>query len=417
MSKQRKQQAPSSGRVDDSVSAIFGCDQWLMSEVGFDQVKTALSVVAAGDDSTTLVKKPEPMARGVIHVFGPIAYRDNWISEIFGWSTVSGIQEQLKALEANDDVADVVMLFDTPGGVVTGAPETAELIANFSKPINAFTDSMCASLGYWLASQCNSLHTTKLAMIGSIGAVMEYNKRDKEDAKVFSKNAQHKQGSEESCKALVDEIEDMFVSAAASGRNVSVEDVISKFGQGAMFTGIKSVEVGMADSITTLEDFIANTQVSNSPAPSAISTSSTGANTGMKIDKNKAGGNPAGSNEQAIADAREAGKSDAEASNSEAVDNARTEERERISAISKAGVNKKPEVVQKFIDDGTDAEKAISILELMDDLKPGQLADRMRGTNPDVTGSGGPEDEGDDDDKAAAKAEIGGWDDIYGGDK
>ena len=417
------QLAPSQEGVVDSASAIFGSDQWLMSEVGFDQIKSAVAAVKVGDTPKVKRGGGKDGAIGLIEVVGPVAYRDNWISEIFGWATVTGIQRQLKAFERDDEVSEVKMVYDTPGGVVTGAPETSLIIANYSKPISAFADSMCASLGYWYASQCNSLATTQLSVIGSIGIVMGYD-TEKDEGQVFSKNAKHKQGSKESLSALVNEIEDMFIDYVANGRGVTSEHVIEHYGQGAVFTGLKAVEVGMADSISTLEDFIAGN--SNPPAPSAISTSSIGADSGMSNDNNDAGGIPATEHEKAVAAARAAGKQEAEANHEQALKDAREQgkaeakaeaeaDAERISAITEAGKNKKPELVQKFIDDGTDAAKAVELLGLMDDVKTkGDLSARMDGSNPNVTDTGAAGSD-DDEDAAKAKAEIDGWDDVYGG--
>ena len=261
-------------------------------------------------------------------------------------------------------------------------------------------------------------------MIGSIGVVMSFDPDDKA-RNVYSKNAKHKQGSKESLSALVNDIEDMFIEAVASGRDVTPEHVAEHYGQGGIFTGLKAVEIGMADSISTLEDFIAGD--SNPPAPSAISTSSTGANNGMSNDKNDAGGIPAKDHADAVTAAREAGKQEAEANHKQALEDAREAGRKeaqadaeaeasRVSAIKEAGKNKKPEVVQKFIDDKTDAAQAVSLLKLMDDVKTkGNLSARMDGTNPDITDTGSDDD--DDDDAAKAKAEIDGWDDVYGGKK
>ena len=415
---------PSPEGVIDSAAAIFGTDRWLMAEVGFEQIKSAVAAIRVGDSPKVRRGDAKQGDIGLIEVIGPVAYRDNWISEIFGWATVTGIQRQLKAFDQDDEIAEVKMVFDTPGGVVTGAPETSLIISNYSKPINAFADSVCASLGYWYASQCNTLSATQLSMIGSIGVVMSFDPDDKA-RNVYSKNAQHKQGSKESLSALVNDIEDMFVESVAIGRDVTPEHVVEHYGQGGIFTGLKAVEIGMADSISTLEDFIAGD--SNPPAPSAISTSSTGANNGMKNDNNEAGGIPVKEHTDAVSAAREAGKKEAEASHQQALDDAREAgkaeakaeaeaEASRVSAIREAGKNKKPEVVQKFIDDKTEAAQAVSLLELMDDVKnKGNLSARMNGTNPDITDTGG--DDEDDDGAAKAKAEIDGWDDVYGGKK
>lgn len=62
--------------------------------------------------------------------------------------------------------------FNTPGGMITGIPETADFIRQWSRdvaPVYAYTDTVCASAGLYLAYAADSFTAAASAEIGSIG--------------------------------------------------------------------------------------------------------------------------------------------------------------------------------------------------------------------------------------------------------
>jgi signal peptide peptidase SppA len=83
-----------------------------------------------------------------------------------------------KALrEANEDltVDSVCLYFNTPGGETTGLEELCSLINVVSKNklVIGFTDTLAASCGYILASQCSILFCSHSARVGSVGVIAE----------------------------------------------------------------------------------------------------------------------------------------------------------------------------------------------------------------------------------------------------
>ena len=64
-----------------------------------------------------------------------------------------------------------MLWFRSPGGIITGIPETAAALrqAGKTRRLIAFTDDLCASAAYWLASQCEQIVATPTAEVGSIG--------------------------------------------------------------------------------------------------------------------------------------------------------------------------------------------------------------------------------------------------------
>ncbi len=76
---------------------------------------------------------------------------------------------------ANDaGITKVLLSMNTPGGSVTGTPETAARVAALRelKEIHAFIDVQCCSAGYYIASQAHHIAAAPSACIGSIGVYM-----------------------------------------------------------------------------------------------------------------------------------------------------------------------------------------------------------------------------------------------------
>lgn len=93
------------------------------------------------------------------------------------WLDAIDVDEIMAAIDQAPEGSTIVLWFRSPGGIITGIPETAEAMrkaARKGKRLLAFTDDLCASAAYWLASQCESIHATPTAAIGSIGVYIAF---------------------------------------------------------------------------------------------------------------------------------------------------------------------------------------------------------------------------------------------------
>lgn len=109
----------------------------------------------------------------VLPVNGPLLKGyDAFVCWWYGYFSVDRLQEALAEIATRADVAAVVFRFGSPGGIVTGIPETAQQIAaleQLGKVTVAFTDTMACSAAYWLACHCGTFLATPSADVGSIG--------------------------------------------------------------------------------------------------------------------------------------------------------------------------------------------------------------------------------------------------------
>lgn len=201
----------------------------------------------------------------VVPVLGPIFPRATLVNASAGGTALDAVMADLRVAFASTAVDRVLMLFDSPGGVVSGLGEAAAGIREAPKLVTAFVTGMAASAAYWLASQASELVVEPAAQVGAIGVVASVSRQEAPNGEgrrtheIVSSGAPRKRPdptTEEGRAAIqeeVDALEGVFVEAVAMGRKKSPSYVRKNFGQGGMVPAAMAVEAGMADRIGTLE--------------------------------------------------------------------------------------------------------------------------------------------------------------------
>lgn len=201
----------------------------------------------------------------VIPMVGTIMPRASLIGASTGGTSLDSLMHDVRVAERAEDVERIVLLVDSPGGMVSALGEAADSLRATAKPITAFISGMGASAAYWLASQAGEIVMDRSASVGSIGVVATTSRQEGPDQngrrayEVVSSGAPMKRPDvttdegRAAVQAEVDAIEAVFVADVAAGRGVSVEQVRRDFGRGAMVAAAQAVAAGMADRIGTLE--------------------------------------------------------------------------------------------------------------------------------------------------------------------
>lgn len=222
----------------------------------------------------------------VVPVMGPIIPHSSFFSEVSGVTSVDSISASLRAAVANPDVKTVAMVYDSPGGAVPGINELAGKIAAAAKPVEAFVYGSGASAAYWLASASKSITLSRTAAVGSIGVAAVARVQQGNDingdrrVEVVSTNAPNKRPDlttpegAATVRAVLDEVENVFVSDVAKNMNVTREKVLADFGRGGLLVGQRAVDAGMAHAISTfdawMDDLVARHPKAQAPAPRRI---------------------------------------------------------------------------------------------------------------------------------------------------
>jgi protease-4 len=175
----------------------------------------------------------------------------------------------LRSIEDNNRIKAVVLDIDSPGGSASGSNYLYLSVQSLArkKPVIAFIRGLGASGAYMLSCPASRIITIPSAIIGSIGVIsmrpMVYEALDKigvsmhvtksdrlKDMGSMFREATPEEEAKE--KELIDDLYDQFLDIVAEGRHME-KDKVRELATGEIYTGRRSVEVGLADEIGDLD--------------------------------------------------------------------------------------------------------------------------------------------------------------------
>lgn len=208
----------------------------------------------------------------LLSMTGIIAHRMDMFMAFSGGTSTQRFSDEFDAAMADEEVSDIVIDCDSPGGSVVGTPELAKRIYDArgkGKRIIAVANGLMASAAYWICAAADEVVATPSAEVGSIGVFCVHldatSYFEKEGLKhTIVRAGDHKaEGnpyealSEDALahmQSQVDEFYGMFVNAVATYRGRAVQDVEAKYGQGRTLLAKPALAAGMVDRIATLEE-------------------------------------------------------------------------------------------------------------------------------------------------------------------
>jgi ClpP class serine protease len=194
-----------------------------------------------------------------IDVKGVLTNSPDFFAMIFGGgnTTYSEIASAINIAENNENIDNIELNIDSPGGSVDGLFDMLAVIQSATKPVTAVVSNLAASAAFAIASQAdNIVATNKAARFGSIGIVGTFNVAD-DIIEITSTEAPKKRPdvTTDDGKAMVieelDALHEIFVDAIADGRNTTVKKVNANFGQGAALLANEALKRGMIDDISS----------------------------------------------------------------------------------------------------------------------------------------------------------------------
>lgn len=203
----------------------------------------------------------------VIPVHGTLVQHPEDIAMSECGCDLESLNAAIDAVESDPRIQRVIYDFRTPGGGVTGIPETARKILHSRKETIAFTDSECCSGGLWLAAQCQRFYATQSSSVGSCGVycmTLDESKALKKSGvkvnaifagkyKLLGASFKPLEDDERAqLQAGVDKIYAQFKDAMESHRVVSDEH----FGNGLVFDGEDAAAIGFTDGVVESLDEI-----------------------------------------------------------------------------------------------------------------------------------------------------------------
>jgi protease-4 len=199
----------------------------------------------------------------VISIEGVIDKRVSMMDlNCYGGVDLADIDEALNQA-ADPSISKVLLYINSPGGSVTGTPETAARIAALAKTkyVEAFVDVMACSAGYYLAAQATKITAAPSSVIGSIGvyiAVLDasrameiagYKMQMISAGKYKGIGASWKPLTEEETEMLQAQVDSMYADfkAAVTSKRPKVADSTM---QGQWFDGVSADDLYLVDELS-----------------------------------------------------------------------------------------------------------------------------------------------------------------------
>ncbi|WP_085993810.1 signal peptide peptidase SppA [Oceanobacillus senegalensis] len=180
--------------------------------------------------------------------------------------------------EAGEDstIKGIILRVNTPGGGVVESAEIHDKIKEVQerhgKPVYVSMGNTAASGGYYISAPADKIIAHPATLTGSIGVIMEsinftelanqlgidFNTiKSGEFKDIMSASREMTEEERQILQTMIDDLYDDFVQVIVEGRELSDERV-RELGDGRVYTGSQAFELGLVDSLGTLDDAIAS---------------------------------------------------------------------------------------------------------------------------------------------------------------
>ena len=175
----------------------------------------------------------------------------------------------------NDRVKAIVLQVDSPGGALTSCEEALKYLQNlktkYPKPIIASFRSMAASGGYYISMIADKIYANESTLTGSIGVISQFfnvsGLMDKYGIKMYTiKSGRNKDSLSpfrepredelDYWQGMTEEFVAQFTNVVEQARGDKIKGNREDIFDGRVFSGKRALEIGLIDSIGTLQDAI-----------------------------------------------------------------------------------------------------------------------------------------------------------------
>lgn len=269
--------------LEPAYARVFFCA--LAGQLGISRLTDAVSgdSFSAGQAATTLaLSDADDVPRqsrsyqirngiAVLPVSGTLVSRTRALQPYSGMTGYNGIIARLQQAVSDPLVDGILLDMDTPGGMVAGAFDCADIIARARdiKPVWALANDMNCSAGQLLASAATRRLVTQTARAGSIGVMMAHSnygaaleKQGVEITLIYS--GSHKVDGNpyshlpddvrEKLQSRMDATRQMFAQKVSAYTGMSMQAVLDT--EAAVYSGQEAIEVGLADELINSIDAI-----------------------------------------------------------------------------------------------------------------------------------------------------------------
>ena len=177
------------------------------------------------------------------------------------------VVDQIDAANDDSNVEGLLLELNTPGGEVVPSDDIRMAVERFDGPAVAYVTDVCASGGYWIASECDEVFAHDASLVGSIGVNgsrvtanelaervgLSYERFAAGKYKDTGVPLRELEDDERAyLQGLVDDIYETFVDRVTTSRGLD-RDLIRET-EARIFLGREAADLELVDEIGTRED-------------------------------------------------------------------------------------------------------------------------------------------------------------------
>lgn len=248
------------GRLVDTVSG---------SVIGRESMGETLALFGEERASTTGRSYDVQDRIAIIPVSGTLVSKMATLRPYSGMTGYNGIVARVMQAITDPGVDGLLLDMDTPGGMVSGAFDAADMIARLrtEKPIWSLANDMHCSAGQLLASACSRRLVTQTARAGSIGVLMAHSDYSgqleqmgvdvtliasgthKTDGNPYEKLPE---GVRTEFQSKINDLRQQFAQKVSGYTGMSIDAVLAT--EAAVYTGQETIEAGLTDELVNNTD-------------------------------------------------------------------------------------------------------------------------------------------------------------------
>lgn len=239
--------------------------------LGAEQIAEPLALFGDDDEMGPRPARSYQVTNGiaVLPVSGTLVSKTRSLQPYSGMTGYNGVIARLQQAISDPGVDGILLDMDTPGGMVSGAFDCADIIARMRniKPVWALANDMNCSAGQLIASSASRRLVTQTARTGSIGVMMAhsnygtalknngvevtliYSGDHKVDGNPYEKLPKDVRAD---FQTRIDATRQMFAEKVSAYTGMSVQAVLDT--EAAVFSGQESVDNGLADELVNNTD-------------------------------------------------------------------------------------------------------------------------------------------------------------------
>jgi len=291
----------------------------------------------------------EPDGTAVIRVHGTLlksvpSYFARWDISA---TSYSDIEKQVSAAASDEKVTSIRLDIDSHGGSSMGIKRAGDAIfaaRSSGKPVTARIEDVACSAAYWLAAQTQEISAGPMALIGSIGTYLTFYDLERLaknvgiEVQVISSGALKGAGvpgtrltpeQKADLQKWVEDLTEVFVGDVARGRGASL-DTVKSWATGGAWLGPEAKRMGLVDRVESHQDLRARAAAKAMPRIEDVNKDESAAGEGVRPASDLKDRTPKRGGDTPMTDA------ELKALRDKAGEDARAEERGRVTAIRNA---------------------------------------------------------------------------------